>query len=90
MAAAAFATIYAETMARIKKAPATVFYIPTVVPLIPGGSLFYTMSYAVLSEWNMVQSYGASTLYCALGIAAGMSMVLSIAHTARRIELFHK
>ncbi|MBQ8589798.1 MAG: threonine/serine exporter family protein [Firmicutes bacterium] len=90
VAAAAFATIYAETMARIKKAPATVFYIPTVVPLIPGGSLFYTMSYAVLSEWNMVQSYGASTLYCALGIAAGMSMVLSIAHTARRIELFHK
>jgi len=72
------------------KAPSTVFYIPTVVPLIPGGSLFYTMSYAVLGEWSMVQSYGASTLYCALGIAAGMSFVLSVAYTVRRMILFHK
>lgn len=83
--AAVFATIYAETMARIMKAPATIFYLPTVVPLIPGGSLFYTMSYAVLSEWNMVRSYGSSTIYCALGIAAGMSLVLSVAYTSRRL-----
>jgi len=90
VAAAAFATIYAEVMARVMKAPSTIFYIPTVVPLIPGGSLFYTMSYAVLGEWPMVQSYGASTLYCALGIAAGMSFVLSVAYTARRMILSHK
>ena len=83
--AAVFATIYAETMARIMKAPATIFYLPTVVPLIPGGSLFYTMSYAVLNEWDMVRSYGSSTIYCALGIAAGMSLVLSVAHTSRRL-----
>ncbi|MBR6501438.1 MAG: threonine/serine exporter family protein, partial [Firmicutes bacterium] len=83
--AAVFATIYAETMARIMKAPATIFYLPTVVPLIPGGSLFYTMSYAVLNEWDMVRSYGSSTIYCALGIAAGMSLVLSVAYTSRRL-----
>ena len=85
VAAAVFATIYAETMARIMKAPATIFYLPTVVPLIPGGSLFYTMSYAVLNEWDMVRSYGSSTNYCALGIAAGMSLVLSVAYTSRRL-----
>ena len=85
VAAAVFATIYAETMARIMKAPATIFYLPTVVPLIPGGSLFYTMSYAVLNEWDMVRSYGSSTIYCALGIAAGMSLVLSVAYTSRRL-----
>lgn len=83
--AAAFASIYAEAMARVEKAPATVFYIPALIPLIPGGSLYYTMSYAVLGQWDQVQSYGASTAYCALGIAVGMSLVLSVEFTFRKL-----
>jgi uncharacterized membrane protein YjjB (DUF3815 family) len=83
--AAAFASIYAEAMARVEKSPATVFYIPALIPLIPGGSLYYTMSYAVLGQWDQVQSYGASTAYCALGIAVGMSLVLSVEFTFRKL-----
>ena len=83
--AAAFASIYAEAMARVEKAPATVFYIPALIPLIPGGSLYYTMSYAVLGQWDQVQSYGATTAYCALGIAVGMSLVLSVEFTFRKL-----
>ena len=83
--AAAFASIYAEAMARVEKTPATVFYIPALIPLIPGGSLYYTMSYAVLGQWDQVQSYGASTAYCALGIAVGMSLVLSVEFTFRKL-----
>ena len=82
---AAFASIYAEAMARVEKSPATVFYIPALIPLIPGGSLYYTMSYAVLGQWDQVQSYGASTAYCALGIAVGMSLVLSVEFTFRKL-----
>lgn len=84
--AAAFASLYAEAMARVEKAPATVFYIPALIPLIPGGSLYYTMSYAVLGQWEQVKSYGASTAYCALGIAVGMSLVLSVDFTARKLR----
>ena len=84
--AAAFASIYAEAMARVEKAPATVFYIPALIPLIPGGSLYYTMSYAVLGQWDLVKSYGASTAYCALGIAVGMSLVLSVDFTFRKLR----
>ena len=83
--AAAFASIYAEAMARVEKSPATVFYIPALIPLIPGGSLYYTLSYAVLGQWDQVQSYGASTAYCALGIAVGMSLVLSVEFTFRKL-----
>ena len=83
--AAAFASIYAEAMARVEKSPATVFYIPALIPLIPGGSLYYTMSFAVLGQWDQVQSYGASTAYCALGIAVGMSLVLSVEFTFRKL-----
>ena len=44
MLAASFATLYSEILARIKKAPTTVFLIPSIMPMIPGGGLFYTMS----------------------------------------------
>ena len=88
--AAAFASIYSEAVARMEQAPATVFYIPALIPLVPGGSLYYTMSYAVLGEWEQVQHYGASTIYCALGIAVGMSLVLSVEFTMRKISLRKK
>ena len=43
LAAAAVATIYAETMARILKTPVTVFLITGIIPLVPGGNLYYTI-----------------------------------------------
>ena len=85
VAAAAFASLYSEAVARMKHAPATVFYIPALIPLVPGGSLYYTMSYAVLGDWEQVQHYGASTAYCALGIAVGMGLVLSVEFTMNQI-----
>ena len=70
----AFAALYGEVMARVNKTPASVFFIPGVVSLIPGGSLFYTMSYALRSEWDMFRQYGSLTVQYALGIACGLSI----------------
>ncbi len=39
--ASAFAATYAEVLARKLKAPATLFLIPAVVPLVPGSGLYY-------------------------------------------------
>ena len=39
-AAAVFVAVYAEIMARINRAPATIFLTAAAVPLIPGGSLY--------------------------------------------------
>lgn len=83
--AAAFAAVYAEVAARIKHAPATVFYIPALVPMIPGGSLYYTMSYAVRSDWGMVSLYAGNTMYCAIGIAVGLCLILSIDFMMRAV-----
>ena len=46
--------------------------IPAVVPLIPGAPLYYTMSFAVASDWAQVTAYALRTGQFALGIAAGM------------------
>jgi len=75
---AACCQIYAEIFARIMKCPTTVFYIPAVVPLIPGGSLYHTMYAAVYRNWDQFQSYGLQTLQVTLGIAVGISFVSGI------------
>ena len=36
---------YAEAMARLLKSPTTTFITTSLVPLIPGGSLYYTMTH---------------------------------------------
>jgi len=75
---AACCQIYAEILARIMKCPTTVFYIPAVVPLIPGGSLYNTMYAAVYKDWAQFQNYGMQTLQVTLGIAVGISFVSGI------------
>lgn len=76
--AAAFALSYSELMAKVLKTPATLFVIPAIIPLVPGGSLFYTMSYAVHRDLFNARAYGTRTLESALAIAAGISFVLAV------------
>ncbi len=83
----AFCQIYSEGFARILKSPATVFYIPTIIPLVPGGALYYTMYYATRSDWANFRSYGWQTLQISLGIAVGASFVSALLLLLpRRIE----
>lgn len=81
--ASAFAAMYAEILARLMKAPATLFLLPAVVPLVPRGALFYTMSYAVEGNLALSGEYGASTVQYALGIACGMCIVWALFTTIR-------
>lgn len=72
---AAVVTFYAEVLARIVKAPATVFLIPSIIPLVPGGRLYYTMRAIVDGEGNDARVYAMETLVIALGIAVGIVVV---------------
>lgn len=68
-------TLYAELIARVIKAPSTVFLIPGVVPLTPGGSLYYTMNAIVDGDLNEAKIMGQKTILVALGIALGIVLV---------------
>ena len=80
MAASVFATLYSESMARYKKAPVVVFLLPCLIPLVPGGGLYYTMSYAVLKEMQQCRSFLSDTAEAAIGIAAGVIMASVLVH----------
>ena len=81
--ASAFAAMYAEILARKLKAPATLFLIPAVVPLVPGGGLYYTISYAVQGDLVMSGMYGTQTAQFVLGIACGMCIIWALFTTIR-------
>lgn len=78
LAASVAAAVYAEVLARLKKAPATIFLVPAVVPSIPGSTLYYTMSYVVRGNRSLAESYGIMTLQYALAIAIGISSVWAL------------
>lgn len=84
--ASAFSALYGEIIARIKKAPATLFYITAVIPLIPGRALYYTFSNAVVRNWEQAKEFANLTLQYALSIAAGACIVWAISITIENVK----
>lgn len=73
--AAIFAAVYAEIMARVNKAPATIFLTASAVPLIPGGRLYYAMSGLVNEDKTEFTENGEAAVTIALAIALGFVIV---------------
>ncbi len=73
--ASVFVGIYAEIMARVNRAPATIFLTTGAVPLIPGGSLYYTMLGLVSNDELMFAENGSKAAIIALAIALGFVIV---------------
>lgn len=84
--AAVVANLYAEVFARIKKTPATVILISALIPLIPGGSLYYTMRYGINEGWQSFFERGETTFGLALAIALGIILVSTIVKIITEIK----
>ncbi len=70
-----FAAVFAETCARILHAPATIYIITGVIPIFPGGNLYYTMSNFLEGDYEETFSQLLTTLSVGIGIAGGVVMV---------------
>lgn len=81
--ASIFAAIYSEVLSRLSKAPTSVFFIISIIPLVPGRGLYYTMSYAVSANWAECSSYALATFEYAAGIALGICIVTAFVQTWR-------
>lgn len=87
--------VYAEIMARIKKSPATVFLVPSIIPLVPGGMMYYTMELCIAGKINEFTRLLLETLGVAGALAMGILIVSSInkaikVASAKRKKLFHR
>ena len=72
-------SIYAEILAIKLRTPTTPFLIISLIPLIPGGSLYYTMAYALDGNLSSFISKAVYTLQLAAALSVGIILVLSIA-----------
>lgn len=79
-----FSVLYGEILARIRRCPANLYVITTLIPLIPGGSLYYMMSNAVQNRWVISRRYGSELVMYALGLAAGICLMSAL------FDLVHK
>lgn len=84
--ASIFVGIYAEIMARVNRAPATIFLTTGAVPLIPGGSLYYTMLGLISQDELMLAENGSKALIIALAIALGFVCVAIVNNIYIRIR----
>ncbi len=78
--------IYSEGMARFAKKPATEFQIIALLPMVPGGGIFYTMEYCVIGNTSMFVRTGLHTLGISGALAIGVLLVstaVRMIHIAR-------
>ena len=73
--ASAFASLFAEIMARIRKYPAISYLVVSAFPLLPGGGIYYTMSHAVHGDMLLFSQKGMQTVSIAGAMAVGILMV---------------
>ena len=63
---------YAEAMARLLKSPTTTFITTSLVPLIPGGSLYYTMTHIFQGNMDTFLQKAIYTLQLTSALALGI------------------
>lgn len=81
--ASAMASCYSEIMARIRKFPAITYLVISIFPLLPGGSVYYTMTYAVRGDMETFATQGMYTAAIAGMMAIGILMV------STSVRLYH-
>lgn len=68
-------SLYSELLARVMRTPTVEFMIPCLIPLVPGGMLYYAMSSLLASDYDTGFAHLTNALMTALGIAAGIIAV---------------
>ncbi len=69
------AAIYSEVMARVRKCPAIGYLVLSLIPLIPGSSLYYTMTFMVRGDMLDFGTKGLDTVILTGMMAVGILLV---------------
>ncbi|MDU6878352.1 MAG: threonine/serine exporter family protein [Clostridium botulinum] len=72
MIASMVVCLWSELMARKLKAPTNIFMISGIIPLLPGGTLYYTMEAMLQKNKKVFIHKGLETIMITVGIVAGI------------------
>lgn len=67
-----------EILARVFKTPATVFLMVGMIPLVPGGGIYYTLEALIQGNMSLFVEKGMGTVAFAGAMAVGCSLVAAV------------
>ncbi len=79
--AAAVGALFSEILARALKTPANMYLIVSIIPLVPGGMLYKTMSAFIANDLETGVNLAVKTVGIAGSIAVGVFLVSSVFRT---------
>ena len=65
-------TIFARFFSYQRQAPATIFLIPGIFPLVPGTGIYYTASYIFANDYTAAMTKGVETMLIAGSLVVGL------------------
>ncbi|MBQ7384559.1 MAG: threonine/serine exporter family protein [Clostridia bacterium] len=77
---------YAEVMARILKTPTTTFIATSIIPLVPGSALYYTMAHAFEGDAENFIAKAIYTLQLSCALALGVVVVTAFTRLVYRLK----
>ena len=85
------ATVVVVLMSRFsafkERCPATIFSVPGIFPLIPGGGIYWTAHYIVLNQYTMALESGVEAVKAAFALVLGIIVVFEL---PQKIFKIHK
>lgn len=76
--ASAVIGVFSEVMARLRRCPVTGYLLVSLLPLVPGGGIYYAMSYCVAGDTQRFLETLLSTFGMAAALAVGAMMTASL------------
>ncbi len=88
--AALMVAAISHVMARLCRCPVTVFLICGIIPLVPGGGIFWTAYYIVTEQLRMAATMGFVALKVTIAIAGGIILASGIINKCHLNSLMRK
>jgi len=76
--AAAAIGVFAEVMSRVRRCPVTGYVLVALLPLVPGGGIYYAMRYCVAGETDQFLNTLLHTFGMAAALAVGAMLASSV------------
>ena len=76
--AAAAIGVFAEVMSRVRRCPVTGYVLVALLPLVPGGGVYYAMRHCVAGETDLFLSTLLRTFGMAAALAVGAMLASSV------------
>lgn len=77
------ASIFSEIMAVRAKNPSTVFIYPSIVPLLPGGTLYYSIVGLMLQDSELIAANVVPCIHSLAGLGIGFIVISIFMHYRR-------